>query len=193
MNKTLTFAWSGTPMQHTIKYHKAMKHDFLGNLGRGFTLIELVIMIVLIGILSAVGVLNFNATGQHSVTVQADQLRRDLSHLQLLTISGRGRLRLTVTANSYSICAAATVTCNAARAIVDKSTGESFSTTLTDGATFISGSGNYYFDSLGRPVTNATSSTLLTTTSRFQLNGVSRNNPVTVSVLPITGFAQTSY
>jgi len=180
-------------MKHTSKYRNVMKHDFLGSLERGFTLIELVILTVIIGTLSGVAVLNFNTTNQHSVTVQADQLRRDLSHLQLLTISGRGRLRLTVTANSYSICAAATVTCNAARAIVDKSTGESFSTTLTDGATFISGSGNYYFDSLGRPVTNATSSTLLTTTSRFQLNGVSRNNPVTVSVLPITGFAMTSY
>ncbi len=169
-----------------------MKHDFLGNRERGFTLIELIITIVLIGILSVVTILSFQATNQHSVTVQADKLRRDLSHLQLLAISGMGRLQMTVTTNSYTICAALT-TCNAASAIIDTSTGMSFSATLTDGATFISSPGNYYFDSLGRPVTNATSSTLLSTTSIFQLNGVSRDNPVTVTVLPITGFAQTSY
>ena len=140
-------------MKHTSKYRKVMKHDFLGGLASGFTLIELVILTVIIGTLSAVAVLNFNTTNQHSITVQADQLRRDLSHLQLLTISGQGRLLLTVTSNSYAICDGATVTCNAANAIIDKSTGASFSTTLTNGVTFISGTGNYYFDSLGRPVT----------------------------------------
>lgn len=180
-------------MKQTNKYCKVVKHDFLGNPTCGFTLIELVIMIVIIGILSAAGIINFNAQKQHSITVQADELRRDLSHLQLLAISGQGRLQLTVTANSYAICAATVTTCNAASAIIDASTGQSFSTTLTDGATFISGIGNYYFDSLGRPVTNATSSALLTTQTTFQLNGVSRSTPVTVTVLPITGFAQTSY
>ena len=180
-------------MKQTNKYCKVVKHDFLGNPTCGFTLIELVIMIVIIGILSAAGIINFNAQKQHSVTVQADELRRDLSHLQLLAISGQGRLQLTVTSNSYAICTATVTTCNAASAIIDASTGVSFSTTLTDGATFISGIGNYYFDSLGRPVTNATSSALLTTQITFQLNGVSRSTPVTVTVLPITGFAQTSY
>ncbi len=180
-------------MKQTNKYCKVVRHDFLANPTRGFTLIELLITIVIIGTLSAVVILNFNVQKQHSFTVQADKLRRDLSHLQLLTISGNGRLLLTVTATGYAICTAATVTCNAANAIIDKSTGESFSATLTDGATFISGSGNYYFDSLGRPVTNATSSALLTTTSSFTLDDVSNSSPVTVTVLPITGFAKTSY
>ena len=179
-------------MKQINKYCKVVKHVFIENPTRGFTLIELLIMIVIIGILSVVGILNFNTQQQHSVTVQADKLRHDLSHLQLLAISGQGRLQLTVTANGYAICPA-TVTCNAANAIIDTSTGASFSATLTDGATFISGSGNYYFDSLGRPVTDATSSSLLTTASSFKLNGVGRGNPVTVTVLPITGFAQTSY
>ncbi len=180
-------------MKQTNKYCKLVKHDFLGNPTHGFTLIELLIMIVIIGILSAVGVLNFTAQNKHSVTVQADELRRDLSHLQLLAISGQGRLLLSVTANSYAICAATFTTCNAVNAIIDTSTGERFSTTLTDGATFIFGSGDYYFDGLGRPVINATSSTLINTKTSFQLNGVSRDNPVTVTVLPITGFAETSY
>ncbi len=193
MDKTVTLAWLGTRMKHTNKYCKVVKHDFLGNPARGFTLIELLIMIVIIGVLSAAGILNFNAQNQHSVTVQADELRRDLSHLQLLAISGNGRLKLTVAANSYAICTATVTNCIAAKAIIDTSTGEPFSATLTDGATFISGSGDYYFDGLGRPVINATSSTLVAAKSSFQLNGVSRGNPVTVTVLPITGFAETSY
>ena len=193
MIKTLALVWFGSSLPNTGKYYKVLKHNVRGNPARGFTLIELVIMVVIIGTLSAVLVLNFNSQNMHSVTVQADELRRDLSHLQLLAISGQGRLQLTVTANSYAICAATVTTCNAASAIIDTSTGASFSTTLTDGATFTSGSGNYYFDSLGRPVTNATSGALLPSTSSFQLNGVSRDKPVTVTVLPITGFAKTVY
>ena len=162
-------------------------------LASGFSLIELTIVLVIVGILSAVAVTNIDTRAKHSATVQADEFRRALSHLQLLTISQGSRLKLTVTSSGYSVCAAATSPCNAAGAITDTATGSPFSDTLTDGVSFISGTGDYFFDSLGRPVAAATGATLVTTSSTFSLNGVGRATAVSVTVLPITGFAQTAY
>lgn len=159
----------------------------------GFTLIELVITIIVLGILSAVVLTNINAKAQHSVTAQADEFRRNLSHLQLLAISQGGRLQLSVGSGGYSVCTAATATCDTASAINDPATGAPFSFALTDGAAFTSGTGTYYFDSLGRPVAAATGAALVTGTISFNLNGVGRATDVTVSVRPITGFAQTAY
>ena len=159
----------------------------------GTTLIELIVTMVVVGILSAVVVANLDASAKHSATTQADEFRRALSHLQLLALNQGSRLKLSVTSSDYSVCAAVTTPCNASGAITDTATGNPFSTTLVDGASFISGTGDYYFDSLGRPVTAATGSSLISTTSTFALNGVGRTTAVTVTVLPITGFAQTAY
>lgn len=159
----------------------------------GFTLVELVITIIVMGILSAVVLTNIGAKAQHSVTAQADEFRRALSHMQLLAISQGVRLKLSVVAAGYSVCTALTATCDAASAINDPATGAPFSVALTDGAAFTSGTGNYYFDSLGRPVSAATGAALVTGTTSFSLNGVGRATDVTVAVLPITGFAQTAY
>ncbi len=173
-----------------------MKEPLPDNRARGFTLIELVITIVILGIISAVVMINFGAKAQHSVTAQADEFRRNLSHLQLLAISQGARLKLTVAPTSYSVCLAAlTGTCDANSAIIDPATGARFSVPLVDGAQFTSipGNGSYYFDTLGRPVQAATGSLLVEGTTIFNLNGVGRAAPVTVTVLPITGFAQTAY
>jgi prepilin-type N-terminal cleavage/methylation domain-containing protein len=170
----------------------------------GFSFIELIVTIVMMGVLSAVAVTSISAKAQHSVTVQADQFRSDLSHLQLLAISQGVRLKLTVasTATGYSVYCAVDVTLpcppSTATPITDPATGAPFSVTLTDGVRFLtgtgtSGPGNYYFDSLGRPVSTATTAALVTGTTTFSLNGVGRATAVDVTVLPITGFAQTNY
>jgi prepilin-type N-terminal cleavage/methylation domain-containing protein len=161
---------------------------------RGVTLVELVTVLVLVSVVSATVVLNIGAQGQHSVTVQADQFRRDLSHIQLLALSRGTRLKLTVAAGSYSVCTAATSTCNAASAITDPATGAAFDVALTDGVQFTAGHGSsYFFDSLGRPASAATGATLVTTTTTFSLNGVGRATAVDITVLPVTGFARTNY
>lgn len=168
----------------------------------GIALIELVITILVVGILSAVLLINVGAKAQHSVTTQADEFRRALSHLQLLAISQGIRLKLRVAPANYSVCLAATTTCDAAGAINDPATGAAFSIVLTDGAQFTQcgtappcAGADFYFDSLGRPVAAATGSTLVTdpTLLSFKLNNVGRTADVTVTVLPITGFAQTVY
>lgn len=156
----------------------------------GFSLVELVITILLIGILSTVLLINVTAKAQHSVSVQADQFRRNLSHLQLLAISQSARLRLTVTSGNYSVCLASlNASCTMGNAIFDPATGNKFSVDLTDPVTFTQGTNDYYFDTLGRPV--LAGSSLKTDTSSFTLSGGGRS--VNVSVTPITGFAQTAY
>ena len=159
----------------------------------GFSFIELIVTLVMMGVVSAVAVINIRAQDQHSATVQADQFRRNLSHLQLLAISQGARLKLTVASTGYSVCLAATATCNAANSINDPATGSGFSVTLTDSVSFTVGTGDYYFHSLGRPVTAETGAALITGTTTFSLNGVGRATAVDVTVLPITGFAQTNY
>ena len=157
---------------------------------RGFTLIELVITMVMMGILSAVVVTDISARAQHSVTTQADQFRRNLSHLQLLAISRGARLRLTVAAGGggYSVATCATSACTTRSALVDPATGLNFSVTLTDGVT-LSPAGNILdFDSMGRPQSGGS---LITATRSYTLTGSGRS--VLVTVLPVTGFARTSY
>ena len=164
----------------------------------GFTLVEFVITFIVIGILSAVVLTNFNARIQHSANTQADEFRRNLSHLQLLAISQGVRLKLTVTSSNYSVCTASTSPCNSGSALTDPAAGlstaptagQTFSVTMADGVSFTQGAGDYFFDTLGRPVTAATGSTLKPDMSPFTLRG--SGHDVSVTVLPLTGFAQTS-
>ena len=165
----------------------------IGRYACGSSLVELVITLVVVGVLSAAAVSSIDASTKHNVTIEADQLRRALSHLQLIALNQGSRLKLTVSSTGYAVCAAATVTCNSAVAITDPATGSPFSRTLTNGASFVSGTGDYYFDSLGRPVVASTGATLLSTTTTLSINGVGRATAATVTVLPITGFAQTAY
>ncbi len=157
----------------------------------GYTLTELVLVIVLIGIVSAATVMiNINSQGQHSVTVQADEFRRNLSHLQLLAISQSKRLKLTVNEANYTVSACTTSACTTTVPLTDPATGQNFSVNLT-GVTFtLASRGALDFDSLGRPQSGG--SLISTNPARtYTLTGSDRS--VRVTVLPITGFAQTTY
>ena len=161
----------------------------------GFTLIELVVTLVIMGVLSAVVIANMNAQSKHSATAQADQLRRDISHIQFLAISQDRRFRLSVasTGSSYTVYFCDTPTsCPTTNTVTDPATGQNFSVTLTDGVTLSPAPDNLDFDSLGRPQSggNLISNNPART---YALTGGGSNHNVTVTVLPITGFAQTTY
>jgi MSHA pilin protein MshC len=162
------------------------KYHILRN---GFTMVELVIVMLIIGILSTVVALQFGAQGKHSVTVQADQFRRDLSHLQLIAISQSKRLKLSTASGGYTVAVCTSSACGATTALTDPATGAAFSVTLSDGVALApvgSTLANLDFDSLGRPQSGGSLVTV-TQTYRFSVTG----RLVDVSVLPITGFAQT--
>jgi len=159
---------------------------------RGYSLLELVITIVVIGTLTAFMMPNMNAMAQHRVTTQADELRRNLSHIQLLAISQSQRLRLSVNAagNNYTVTACNNAACAAPVAATDPATGQNFSVDLTDNVTFAAANRNTNldFDSLGRPQAGAA---LIAAARSYTLSGGGRS--VAVSVLPITGFAQATF
>lgn len=156
----------------------------------GFTLVEFIIVIILAGILSATAVITISAQTEHSVTTQADELRRNLSHIQLLAISQSQRLRLSVNAvgTNYTVVSCTTSACAATNALIDPATGQNFSVALTGGVTLAPTSNILDFDSLGRP---QSAGSLISTARTYTLSGSGRS--VSVTVLPITGFAQTSY
>lgn len=160
----------------------------------GFTLIELVITIVILGILATVVMLNFGAKTQHGVITQANELRRNLSHIQLLAISQGNRLKLTVTQTGYSVyCAVVTPTCTStATPITDPVTGAQFTVTLKDAR--FTAPATLYLDTLGRPVANATDTAPLTSPiTAFTLEEpTGGGQTASVTVLPVTGFAQAS-
>jgi type II secretory pathway pseudopilin PulG len=153
----------------------------------GFTLLEFVIL--LIGILSVTVAIKLTARNQHSVTIQADEFRRNLSHIQLLAISKDQRLRLSVNSGGYTVATCTTSACSATNPLTDPATGQNFSVSLIDGVTFSSAS-TLDFDSLGRPQTGG--NLIAANPARSYTLG-SSGRSVTVTVLPITGFAQTSY
>lgn len=157
----------------------------------GFTLIELIVVMIVIAILAAAVMLRLSANTQHKATTQADMLRRNLSHLQLLAISRSVRLRLTVLSGggSYNVSSCTTSACTATTALTDPATGLDFSVNLAADGVTLSPAGTLDFDSLGRPVSGAT---LITTNPAYTYTLTGSGNCVDVSVRPITGFAATA-
>lgn len=164
--------------------------SFLPAAGAGFTLIEFIMVMVIVGVFSAVAIASISAKGKHSVRAHADKLRRDLSHLQALGISRSVRLRLSTAANgaSYTVVVCGNTACSSTSSLTDPATGSTFSATFSDGITISPANSNLDFDSLGRPTSSAT---LATSSTTFTLMGSGKT--ATVTVLPITGFATADY
>lgn len=161
--------------------------------GGGFTLVELVITIVLIGVLSTVVITNIGARTQHSVTAQADEFRRNLSHIQLLALSRSQRMRLFVNGGgtNYTVVSCTTSACTATTPVSDPATGGNFSVDLIDGVTLAPFSDALYFDSLGRP--RRSDGGLITDIPARSYTLSDGHRSVKVCVAPITGFAWTKY
>lgn len=161
---------------------------------RGVTLIELVVTIALVGILSAVTVARVTTTSARSVANQADRMRRDLAHVQMLAMTWGVALGFNATTTGYYVTCRSTRTgtpCTTLNATpTDPATGDPFSVTLTDSVT-IGRASSVDFDSMGRPMSGTT---LLSANpcASFTLSYTSGSTTVssTVSVRPITGLAE---
>ena len=163
----------------------------------GFSLLELAAVLAVVSILAAVVFLRLDALTERGATVRADELRRNLAHVQQLALGWGVSLRLTVVAaNSYSVtCRTASPNCGAGAVgdtAVDPATGDPFTVTLTDSVTLGPVGNTVDFDSLGRPREPTTGILSASNPARtYTLTGGSRT--ATVTLLPITGFAATSY
>jgi prepilin-type N-terminal cleavage/methylation domain-containing protein len=149
---------------------------------RGFTLVELVVVMILIGVLAAVAVPSFNGVSGFAARGARDTVVSTLRYAQQSAIAMRrnvcvslGTTLLTVT---YASATGNGQACDAANALIDPSTGQAFgaaSNTLPGGATLDAVS-SVAFDATGRPMASVGS--YLSTALSITVTG--NSSPITV-------------
>lgn len=174
--------------------HERVKHDgarpqaaprfFSPRNCRGWSLLELVVVLVVAAVLALFAVRTFQPKEALALE-QAERLRNDLRHMQMLAITWGQALRLTTAANSYSVgcVTAGAAPCNVTP-VIDPATGRSYSVNLEPGLTLAGPGFTLDLDTLGRPRNGAA---LTTANATFTISGASVAR--TVVVAPITGFA----
>jgi MSHA pilin protein MshC len=152
----------------------------------GFTLIELVMVIVLVSILTAYAAVKWPSDSELKLPAQANLLASHIRHTQALAMHWGQSLRMTVSSGGYSVSCvtpSANPPCNNTP-VLDPVTNQAFSIALESGISLAGA--NTDFDSLGRPVSGGTiiSSTPART---FTLSADGASQAILLE--PLTGFA----
>lgn len=151
----------------------------------GFTLVELITIIILLGILSSYAFSRWSANSELVLPNTANLLAGHIRHIQNLSNYWQQPLRLNINGNGYwvSCINASTVSpCNSSP-ILDPATNQGFNVVLSSGIS-LSGS-TLDFDTQGRPV--ASGALIGSTPAATYTLSVGGSSAV-VSVAPITGF-----
>lgn len=145
----------------------------------GFTLVELVAIILLLGILAFTAIPRFLDKGAIDVNVMAEQLANDIRYTQSLAMTSGQRNRINLAATSYQITTSAGVP------VTHPATGSTAAISL--GNVSLGGySGYIAFDGKGIPYTDV-AGTALSTDATITLNSAGDTRQVVVS--PQTGRA----
>jgi len=152
----------------------------------GWSFLELTIVLGMLAILTFFAVRNFYS--QEAIALQqAERLRNDLRHVQMLAITWNQPLRVTATAGNYFIsCVTASASpCNAGPAVpvINPATGKPYAVNLEPGITLAGPGFNLDLDALGRPKNGAS---LLAANTTYAINGGTTARSVVVA--PVTGF-----
>ncbi len=151
--------------------------------GAGWSLLELVVVMAVLSIVIFFVVRSYQP--QEAIALQqAERLRDDIRNIQMLAVSWTQALRITTTANSYSVsCVIAGASpCNVAP-VVNPATGQAYSVALESGFTLAGPGFNLDLDTLGRPKNGAS---FAVANATFTITGASVARSVVVA--PITGF-----
>ena len=159
----------------------------------GFTLIETLTVLILLGVLAVNVVVHWPADDELKLPAQADLMASHIRHLQSLAMYWGQPLRLTISNGSYSVSCVSTTAgspCNGSNPVIDPVTGQAFSTTLESGITLkeVSGLTTTGFDTLGRPVSGGS----LISTTPARTFTLSAGTDATVTLSPLTGFVSVS-
>ncbi len=159
-------------MAHVFRKHQA-----------GFTLIELVIVIVVAGVLTAYAAMKTSSSGVYSLYSQSQTMASDLRHAQALAITLGRSLRVSIAPGvngSYSVgCAASTASpCNAilAAPMTNPATGRPFTVTLEKEVVLSGSVATLDINSMGKPATGAVFT--------LDADGTQKN----VTIAAVTGF-----
>ena len=148
----------------------------------GFTLIEVVVVIVILGIISVYATPKSVSTAEITLPSQAQKLASDIRHTQVLATSWGKSLRLSITTGSNGTYSVSCVTSGSSPCDISpvvNPSGGSFSVSLQKNVV-LGGTSTVDFNSLGQPSAAATYT--LTTGS----------STITVSVAALTGFVTVS-
>ena len=152
----------------------------------GFTFVELIIVLVVVGILSVVAAVGSVSTADVTLPSQAQKLASDIRHTQTLATTWGRSLRLSVSGcpSSGTYCVSC-VTLTAGvppcdtSPVIDPATGSSFNVSLQKGVALTgTPTPQLDFNSLGQPTQPAAPAG-----ASYTLGGA-----VTVTVAPLTGF-----
>lgn len=154
----------------------------------GFTLIELVIVIILASVLSAYAVVKWPSDAQIKLPAQAGLMVTHLHHIQSLALHWGQPLRLSINSGGYSVsCVIAGAAPCDSSPVIDPVTQAPFTVSLESGISLAGAAMD--FDALGRPVSGG--SLISSSPARsfiLSADGVTQ----TVAVQPLTGFVALS-
>lgn len=120
---------------------------------RGYSLLELVVVLVVAGILAAVAIPRFNQPEIDASWFQT-QLTAGLRYAQRQAVAQRRTVYVFVTANSMELCYSSTSPCALANAVSDMASGNPYKLTAPSGVTLTPVS--FSFNSLGQPSAGST-------------------------------------
>lgn len=138
-----------------IRLHTAFRRGIFPQ--AGFTLVEIVVAILLIGLLAYSVIPRYQNRGVFDVNAQAEQLASDIRYTQSLAMTSGQRNRINLAAASYQI------TTSAGAPLAHPATGSTAAISLINVTLTLSGLPNSYiaFDGKGIPYTDIVTGTLL--------------------------------